>query len=120
MSPKNDTFMSGSLDHTVRLWDLRTNICQVPHTSNRVGGFRALSLDSCGDGHAAGRLGGWVAGWQGLMRVRGRPSVAYDEQGLVFAVAMEGGAVKLFDVRSYEKVKKKRGPCCRFERGTSG
>ena len=32
MSPKNDTFMSGSLDHSVRLWDLRTNICQVPHT----------------------------------------------------------------------------------------
>lgn len=67
MSPKNDTFMSGSLDHSVRLWDLRTNICQ------------------------------------GLMRVRGRPAVAYDQQGLVFAVAMEGGAVKLFDSRSYEK-----------------
>ncbi|CAM6017674.1 unnamed protein product [Sphagnum balticum] len=67
MSPKNDTFMSGSLDHTVRLWDLRINICQ------------------------------------GLLRVRGRPAVAYDQQGLVFAVAMEGGAIKLFDVRSYDK-----------------
>ncbi|KAL3678072.1 hypothetical protein R1sor_021028 [Riccia sorocarpa] len=67
MSPKNDCFMSGSLDHTVRLWDLRTNVCQ------------------------------------GLLRVRGRPSVAYDQQGLVFAVAMEGGAVKLFDVRSFDK-----------------
>ena len=33
MSPKNDSFMSGALDHTVRLWDLRTNVCQVrlPH-----------------------------------------------------------------------------------------
>jgi WD40 repeat protein len=29
MSPKNDCFMSGALDHTVRLWDLRTNVCQV-------------------------------------------------------------------------------------------
>lgn len=29
MSPKNDSFMSGALDHTVRLWDLRTNVCQV-------------------------------------------------------------------------------------------
>ncbi|GAQ87438.1 Transducin/WD40 repeat-like superfamily protein [Klebsormidium nitens] len=67
MSPKNDMFMSGSLDHTVRLWDLRSNACQ------------------------------------GLMRVRGRPAVAYDEQGLVFAVSMEGGAIKLFDVRSYDK-----------------
>lgn len=67
MSPKNDCFMSGSLDHTVRLWDLRDNTCL------------------------------------GLLRVRGRPAVAYDQQGLVFAVAMEGGAIKLFDVRSYDK-----------------
>ncbi|KAG0556495.1 hypothetical protein M758_11G056500 [Ceratodon purpureus] len=67
MSPKNDCFMSGALDHTVRLWDLRTNVCQ------------------------------------GLLHVRGRPAVAYDQQGLVFAVAMEGGAIKLFDVRSYDK-----------------
>lgn len=41
---------------------------------------------------------------QGLMHVRGRPTVAYDQQGLVFGVAMGGGAVKLFDVRSYDKV----------------
>lgn len=67
MSPKNDTFLSGALDHTVRLWDLRTCECQ------------------------------------GLMRVRGRPAVAFDQQGLVFAVAMGGGAVKLCDARSYEK-----------------
>ncbi|CAN0924522.1 Protein ANTHESIS POMOTING FACTOR 1 [Linum grandiflorum] len=29
--------------------------------------------------------------------------IAYDQQGLVFAVAMEGGAIKLFDSRSYDK-----------------
>lgn len=29
MSPVNDSFMSGSLDHTVRIWDLRVNACQV-------------------------------------------------------------------------------------------
>ncbi|XP_078431075.1 transducin/WD40 repeat-like superfamily protein isoform X2 [Wolffia australiana] len=67
MSPVNDSFMSGSLDHTVRLWDLRVNACQ------------------------------------GLMRLRGRPTVAFDQQGLVFAVAMEAGAIKLFDSRSYDK-----------------
>lgn len=29
MSPINDSFMSGSLDHSVRIWDLRVNSCQV-------------------------------------------------------------------------------------------
>ncbi|OEL24144.1 WD repeat-containing protein 82-B [Dichanthelium oligosanthes] len=59
--------LRGSLDHSVRIWDLRVNACQ------------------------------------GILRLRGRPSVAYDQQGLVFAVAMEGGAIKLFDSRSYDK-----------------
>ncbi|KAG4951361.1 hypothetical protein JHK85_045228 [Glycine max] len=67
MSPINDSFMSGSLDHSVRIWDLRVNACQ------------------------------------GILRLRGRPAIAYDQQGLVFAVAMEGGAIKLFDSRSYDK-----------------
>ncbi|RDX85685.1 Protein ANTHESIS POMOTING FACTOR 1, partial [Mucuna pruriens] len=67
MSPINDSFMSGSLDHSVRIWDLRVNACQ------------------------------------GILRLRGRPTVAYDQQGLVFAVAMEGGAIKLFDSRFYDK-----------------
>ncbi|KAL8153895.1 hypothetical protein V2J09_011655 [Rumex salicifolius] len=67
MSPSNDSFMSGSLDHSVRIWDLRVNVCQ------------------------------------GILRLRGRPAVAYDQQGLVFAVSMEGGAIKLFDSRSYDK-----------------
>ncbi|XP_052188209.1 protein ANTHESIS POMOTING FACTOR 1 isoform X1 [Diospyros lotus] len=67
MSPVNDSFMSGSVDHSVRIWDLRVNACQ------------------------------------GILRLRGRPAVAYDQQGLVFAVAMEGGAIKLFDSRSYDK-----------------
>jgi COMPASS component SWD2 len=49
---------------------------------------------------------------QGLLRVRGRPAVAYDQQGLVFAVAMEGGAIKLFDVRSYDKVRLRKVSHC--------
>lgn len=42
--------------------------------------------------------------FQGILRLRGRPAVAYDQQGLVFAVAMEGGAIKLFDSRHFDKV----------------
>ncbi|GMH28034.1 hypothetical protein Nepgr_029877 [Nepenthes gracilis] len=67
MSPIDDSFMSGSFDHSVRIWDIRVNACQ------------------------------------GILHLRGRPTVAYDQQGLVFAVAMEGGAIKLFDSRFYDK-----------------
>lgn len=67
MSPRSECFMSGSLDRTVLLWDLR--------------------IDKC----------------QGLIRVRGRPAVAYDEQGLVFAISNEGGLIKMFDARLYDK-----------------
>ncbi|XP_015383149.2 protein ANTHESIS POMOTING FACTOR 1 isoform X3 [Citrus sinensis] len=44
-----------------------------------------------------------LASFQGILRLRGRPTVAFDQQGLVFAVAMEAGAIKLFDSRSYDK-----------------
>lgn len=46
----------------------------------------------------------YACSFQGILRLRGRPTVAYDQQGLVFVVAMEGGAIKLFDSRSYDKV----------------
>eukprot|EP00026_Physarum_polycephalum_P012220 Phypoly_transcript_12505.p1 GENE.Phypoly_transcript_12505~~Phypoly_transcript_12505.p1 ORF type:complete len:341 (+),score=32.28 Phypoly_transcript_12505:94-1023(+) len=67
MSPINDTFISGSLDDTVRLWDLRSNACQ------------------------------------GLLRRKGRPSVAFDPQGIIFAIGSSGNTIKLFDVRSFDK-----------------
>ncbi|KAJ0436632.1 putative transcription factor WD40-like family [Helianthus annuus] len=72
------SFMSGSLDHSVRIWDLRAS-------------FMVLIV---------------LAAFQGILHLRGRPTVAaYDQQGLVFAVvSMEGGAIKLFDSRSYDKV----------------
>ncbi|KAG9443009.1 hypothetical protein H6P81_018863 [Aristolochia fimbriata] len=39
---------------------------------------------------------------QGLLRVKGRPAVAYDDQGMVFAIAF-GGYIRMFDARKYEK-----------------
>ncbi|XP_065668810.1 WD repeat-containing protein 82 isoform X2 [Hydra vulgaris] len=36
MSPVDDSFISGSLDRTIRLWDLRSNSCQgIMHVSGR-------------------------------------------------------------------------------------
>ena len=28
MSPRDDSFLSAAMDRTVRMWDLRTNVCQ--------------------------------------------------------------------------------------------
>ncbi|KAL8144466.1 hypothetical protein V2J09_017498 [Rumex salicifolius] len=39
---------------------------------------------------------------QGLLCVQGRPAAAYDNQGLVFAVAF-GGCIRMFDARNYGK-----------------
>eukprot|EP00201_Polytomella_parva_P019404 CAMPEP_0175040554 /NCGR_PEP_ID=MMETSP0052_2-20121109/1338_1 /TAXON_ID=51329 ORGANISM="Polytomella parva, Strain SAG 63-3" /NCGR_SAMPLE_ID=MMETSP0052_2 /ASSEMBLY_ACC=CAM_ASM_000194 /LENGTH=233 /DNA_ID=CAMNT_0016302799 /DNA_START=109 /DNA_END=807 /DNA_ORIENTATION=- len=71
LSSRDDTFLSASLDKTVRLWDLRTDTCQ------------------------------------GVLRLppaaEAAPIACMDNQGLVFAVASEGGRILLFDTRSSEK-----------------
>jgi COMPASS component SWD2 len=46
MSPVNDTFLSASLDETVRLWDLRTNVCQGLLRTR--GGRSAVAFDPQG------------------------------------------------------------------------
>ncbi len=67
VSPVNDCFLSGSLDGTVRLWDMRTNVCQ------------------------------------GIIHRKGRPAVAYDPQGLIFAISSGANQIKLFDSRSFDR-----------------
>ena len=85
MCPAADTFISSSLDATVRLWDLRQNACQglihMPRVSAAVAG----------------------APWS---------LAAYDPTGTVFAVAAphttpHNAEVKLFDAAHFE-----RGPFC--------
>ena len=112
MSPVNDSFMSGSLDHSVRIWDLRVNACQVgyqssanlAHNSNHICLVYIYQMKDTIYPPRSFMFHVYPSIFQGILRLRGRPSVAYDQQGLVFAVAMEGGAIKLFDSRSYDKV----------------
>ena len=82
MSPVNDNFLSASLDNTVRLWDLRTSVCEV-------GSCCLTCLLSYNQ--------------KGLVRVQGHPTVSYDNEGLIFAVAY-AGSVRLFDARQYDHV----------------
>ncbi|CAN6481806.1 unnamed protein product [Victoria cruziana] len=70
----------------------------------------SLSLCSRKEWFISGSLDRTVLLWdqrtekcQGLLRVQGRPAVAYDDQGLVFAIAFEGGCIRMFDSRRYEK-----------------
>ena len=68
MSPTDDTFLSGSLDKTLRLWDLRSPNCQ------------------------------------GLMHLAGKPIAAFDPEGLIFSVGTNNESIKLYALRSFDKV----------------
>lgn len=56
LNPSNDTFASGSLDGTVRFWDLKSNQCQglVRWSDDGGGGRVALDFDPTGNVFAAG------------------------------------------------------------------
>ncbi|VFQ93470.1 unnamed protein product [Cuscuta campestris] len=75
---------------------------------------RVVSLSMCSrkECFISGSLDRTVMLWdqraercQGLLRTQGRPATAYDEQGLVFAIAF-GGYIRMFDARKYEKASK--------------
>lgn len=68
-----------------------------------------LSLCSGNDNFISGSLDQTALLWdqraekpQGLLHVKGRPAVSYDDQGIIFAVAF-GGYIRMFDARNYDK-----------------
>lgn len=75
MCPVNDTFISGSLDGTVRLWDLRATSCQ---------GILRMSHDNTAFiGHSV--------------------VTSFDPSGLILTVGMGKNVLNLYDTRSYDK-----------------
>lgn len=105
MSPMDDTFVSGSLDRTLRLWDLRSPNCQVLKMTMSLLQKKSQK---------------WllIITWkqenlyiificlfiEGLMHVNGRPVAAFDPEGLIFAAGVDSEMVKLYDLRSFDKV----------------
>lgn len=92
VSPKDDTFLSGSVDDKVLLWDLRSVNAQVVSWVNKV-------LECC---HEVTRSSTRSL-YQGCVNIKGSPTVAYDPRGLVFAIGLEN-CVRLYDVRNFDKV----------------
>ncbi|KAL0343106.1 UNVERIFIED_CONTAM: protein ANTHESIS POMOTING FACTOR 1 [Sesamum angustifolium] len=89
--------VTASDDESIRLYDVASATVV------------SLSLCSRKDCFISGSLDRTVLLWdqraekcQGLLRVQGRPAAAYDDQGLVFAIAF-GGYIRMFDARKYEK-----------------
>jgi len=41
---------------------------------------------------------------QGLMHVNGRPVAAFDPEGLIFGAGIDAEFVKLYDLRSFDRV----------------
>jgi len=45
-----------------------------------------------------------VCSLQGLMNLPGRPVAAFDPEGLIFAAGISSESLKLYDLRSFDKV----------------
>merc|ERR1711934_1065900 len=67
-------------------------------------------MNPANDTFASASTDGQVRFWdlksnqcQGMVRSSGRPTVAYDPAGSVFATGCDNNQIKLFDVRAYDK-----------------
>ena len=84
VSPVDDTMISGSLDKTVRLWDLRSPDC--------------VGLMQC-----QVKLQFRMNSFYIRLAFQGRAVASFDPEGLIFAVGVQSEQIKLYDVRSFDK-----------------
>lgn len=99
-----------STDHTIRYTSLHDNsyLRYFKGHTDAVVGMEMSPKDDC---FATASIDRTARIWdlrttncQGMIPLSaGRPAVSFDNQGLVLAAAVDGGSVKLFDVRGYAK-----------------
>lgn len=41
---------------------------------------------------------------KGVVHAKGRPTAAFDPEGLIFALGVDSSTVKMYDLRAYESV----------------
>lgn len=127
MSPVDGTFLSSSLDMTIRFWDLRSPNCQVRilQTHSKMTPFPVGSYSNVKIlltlhylGHYIGVLfldievtAATSCVLQGLTSTQGKPICSFDPEGLIFAASVDSKSVDLYDLRAYDKVKGKSTYC---------
>lgn len=106
MSPLDDQFLAGSED-AIRLWDLRSPNCQVHQGTSlyRQHFDRIDKISGSPQLMNSFRVSRSLS--QGAVSIVGRPAVAFDPSGLVFAVAL-GSTLRLYDVKSFDQVYNQR------------
>lgn len=124
MSPVDETFLSSSLDMTIRLWDIRSPNCQV-----RIMQTHSKMTAFSGAAYSNGRTLHWIVPYigallvkvevtaapacvfQGLTSTLGKPICSFDPEGLIFAASVDSKSVDLYDLRAYDKVQGKSWYC---------
>ena len=97
VSPVDDKFISGSLDNTIRLWDLRSPNCQV---SNKV----CVCVCPKNSPECVHVNIVCFCVLQGLTNPLGKPVCCFDPEGLIFAAGVNSEMINLYDIRSFDKV----------------
>merc|ERR1711934_890626 len=102
-------------DHAVRYLDLRSFQYLRAFKGHRKK-VVSMAMNPVNDGFATASLDSTIRFWdlrsnqcQGLIRSNGRPAVAFDTGGAVFAGGFDQNIIKLYDVRAYDK-----GPFANF------
>jgi COMPASS component SWD2 len=112
----NVIYASGKGDETLRYLSLHDN-AYLRYFRGHEARVTALEVSPLDDTFISAAANDTIRLWDlrtvnchGVLAINGKPLIAYDPQGLVFAVALDSRYIRLYDVSGYE-----RGPFACFE-----